>query len=168
MLWQYILTTLSCSLFFVFVILCAIKFGIQSCYSAYGALWHAVERKVNIWSAVTFTTAALLIPSILEATQGSPWQAVAFFCPALLMFVAATPNYTENKFVWTVHGASAGLSALMALLFITFIAPGLWWLIAVYLCLSTVGVLVSGKYSAMFWYEMAAYSIVYTAMFLII
>ena len=165
MIWQYILTGLSCTLFFGFVALCVWKFGLQSCYSAYGEKWRDAFPPLNIWSAVTFTTAVLLVPTILEASKDNPWQAVAFFCPALLIFVAATPYYAEDSFVHILHGACAVLSAGFALTFIFIMASQLWALVAVVLILTTLLMIVCGTYSAMFWYEMAAYVSVYIAVF---
>ncbi len=168
MIWQYILTGLSCALFFGFVALCWAKFGLQSCYSAYGSLWREAFPPLNIWSVITFATAALLIPPILEASKDNPWQAVAFFCPALLIFVAATPDYQTNPSAGILHSVAAALSALLSLVFIFVIAPSLWGLPVVYVLLATVAMFLFGAYSAMFWYEMAAYATIYTAMFLII
>ena len=163
-----VLTILSCALFFGFVVLCVWKFSLQSCYSAYGMMWARAYPPINIWSAVTFTTAALLIPPILEASKDNPWQAVAFFCPALLIFVAATPDYQTNPSAGILHSVAAALSALLSLVFIITIAPHLWGLPVLFVLLATFATLLCGAYSAMFWGEMAAYATIYTAMFLLI
>ena len=168
MIWQYILTGLSCALFFGFVALCVWKFGLHSCYSAYGMLWREAFPPFNIWSVITFTTAALLIPPILEASKDNPWQAVAFFCPALIMFVAVTPDYGTNPSAGILHSVCAALSALLSLVFIITIAPHLWGLPVLFVLLATVAMFACGAYSAMFWYEMAAYATIYTAMFILI
>ena len=168
MIWQYILTGLSCALFFGFVALCVWKFGLHSCYSAYGMLWREAFPPFNIWSVITFTTAALLIPPILEASKDNPWQAVAFFCPALIMFVAVTPDYGTNPSAGILHSVCAALSALLSLVFIITIAPHLWGLPVLFVLLATFATLLCGAYSAMFWGEMAAYATIYTAMFLLI
>lgn len=162
-----VLTIISSVLFFGFVVLCIGKFGLQSCYSAYGMKWREAFPPINIWSAMTAITAILLIPPILEASKDNPWQAIAFFCPALIIFVAVTPDYATNPSAGIIHSACAGISAFLALLFIIFIARYLWWLPVAYIILATIGMLLSGTYSAMFWYEMAAYATIYTAMFLL-
>ncbi len=162
------LTTLSAILFFGFVALCVANFGLQSCYSAYGAKWREAVPEVNVWSVVTFTTAVLLIPPILQASQGNPWQAVAFFCPALIIFVAVTPDYATNHPAGILHSVAAALSALLSLVFILAIAPHLWGLPVLFVLLATLSTLLCGAFSAMFWGEMAAYATIYTAMFLLI
>lgn len=167
MIWQYILTGISCTLFFGFVALCVAKFGLQSCYSAYGMKWREAFPPINIWSAVTFLTAVLLVPAILEASKDNPWQAVAFFCPALIIFVAVTPDYATNPSAGILHSVCAIGAALLSVVFILLIAPKLWGLIVVYLLLATLAMFVFGAYSAMFWYEMAAYATIYTAMFIL-
>lgn len=135
------------------------------------SLRHEVARGIpafNIWSLVTFTTAILLVPPILQASAGNPWQAVAFFCPALIMFVAVTPDYATNPSAGILHSVCAALSALLSLAFIFTIAPHLWGLPVLYVLLATLAMLLFGAYTAMFWYEMAAYATIYTAMFILI
>ena len=168
MIWQYILTGLSCALFFGFVALCVAKFGLQSCYSAYGPLWREALPEFNIWSAVTLATAFLLIPPLLESSDGNPWQYTGFLCPALIMFVALTPDYNKGGMPLTVHSFCAAGGALFAVLYIIFVAPQLWWLIVLYLGLATAAMLHCGRWSFVFWYEMAAYAATYTVMFVII
>ena len=167
-MWTLLLTSISAAIFVGFVLICIGHFGIQPCYSAYGPLWHEKYPPVNIWSVVTFLTAALLVPVILQATLGSAWQAVAFFCPAMLMFVAATPDYETSAFVHTVHALAAGTSAVLSLLFIVLMAPYLWPLVVTYLLFATAAMLIWGEETAMFWYEMAAYALIYTAMFMLV
>ena len=161
---------LSCALFFGFVSICIFKFGLLSCYSAYGPYWINVSGTIqlNWWSAITFITAALLIPVLLENSDGNPWQFAGFFCPALLMFVALTPEYGTNKLAGSVHSLSAGLSALFSVIYIICVTPQLWWILAVIYGISTVCTLISGKYYWCFWFEMGAYASIYVAVFLII
>lgn len=167
-MWTLVLTIISAALFFGFVALCVAKFGLQSCYSAYGMKWREAFPPLNIWSAVTFTTAVLLVPAILEASKDNPWQAVAFFCPALIMFVAVTPDYQTNPSAGILHSACAIGAALLSMVFILLIAPKLWGLLVIYLILAALGILAFGKFSALFWGEMAAYITIYTAVLVII
>ena len=168
MFWQYLLTALSCALFFGFVVLCVCKYGLLSCYSAYGPAWHKTYPKFNVWSAVTLVTAALLIPVLLENSEGNPWQFAGFLCPAMLLFVALTPDYGTNPLAGKVHSICAGLGALFSIVYILCVYPSLWWLLVVYVALASLGTLICGKYYWCFWFEMAAYAGIYTTMFLVI
>ena len=171
MIWQYVLTALSCALFFGFVVLCVKKFGLQSCYSAYGPLWAQVTPSagmLNIWSAVTLITAFMLVPVLIENADGSPWQFAGFLCPALILFVALTPDYATNKLAGIIHVVCATLGAVFSIIYIIFVAPQFWWLILVYVTLSSLATLYFGKWSWNFWFEMAAYAGIYTTVFLII
>lgn len=170
--WQLLFTALSCALFFGFVALCVKKYGLQSCYSAYGPLWAKTppfSYGFNPWNIVTFLTAFILVPVLIEAGKDNPWQFLGFWCPALLLFVALTPDYGTNKLAGTVHIVCAGLAALLSVLYICFIAPKLWWIIPVVLVLATIASLITGfkKYWD-FWYEMAAYVGIYTVTFLMV
>lgn len=172
MIWQYILTALSCALFFGFVVLCVKKFGLRSCYSAYGPLWAAIPPftfTFNPWSIVTLVTAFILVPVTIEVAEGSSWQFLGFLCPALLLFVALTPDYGTNKVAGVVHVVCAGLAALMSVLYILLVTPNLWWIIVVVVALATAASLYTGfKAHWDFWFEMAAYVGIYTTVFLAI
>lgn len=93
------LTLASLIIFFVFNILGIRKFGFKSCFSDYGELWgNAVPIKnMNLWSIVLGVAAALLIPTILQSTEGNPWQFIGFLAPLYLFLVVFTPNYKKNK-----------------------------------------------------------------------
>lgn len=171
MIWQYILTALSCAMFFGFVVLCVRKFGLLSCYSAYGPLWAQVTPSagmLNIWSAVTLVTAFMLVPVLLENSEHSPWQFTGFLCPALILFVAATPDYATNKLAGTVHLVCALAGAILSIAYILLVTPRLWWVILVYVLIATACTVIYGKWSWDFWFEMAAFAGIYTTAFLII
>lgn len=171
MLWQYIFISISAVIFFGFVAFCWAKFGLESCYSAYGPHWAKTPPfswSFNPWSLVTGFTAAILIPVMLTASEGSAWQFTGFLCPVLLLFVALTPDYGKDKMAHIVHMVSASASALFSILYILFVAPHLWWLIVVYVVAATVCTFIFGKWSWNFWFEMAAYLGIYTTIFMII
>ena len=102
-------TFLSMILLVAFNIICLKKFGLLSCYSAYGAKWgdwekeHHFTNGLNIWSVITFLTAALLIPPMLTTSAGNPLQFLCFFAPVYLFLVAFTPYYTESKANNLIH-----------------------------------------------------------------
>jgi hypothetical protein len=171
MIWQYILTAISAALFFGFVALCWAKYGLKDCYSAYGPAWAKTPPfswYLNPWCFVTGGTAAMLIPVMLETTVGSVWQFTGFLCPAILIFVALTPDYGKDKLANVMHQIGAKGAALWAVLFIIFNAPSLWWLLVLYIALAGICTLAFGKWSWCFWAEMAAYLGIYTAVFIMI
>lgn len=103
------LTLASLIIFVIFNMIGIRKFGMKSCFSEYGELWgKAVPIKnMNLWSIVLGVCAALLIPPILQATEGNPWQFLGFLSPAYLFLVVFTPNYKETKKKWAIHAIGA-------------------------------------------------------------
>lgn len=162
-------TTLSAVLFFGFVILGVLMFGLLSCYSAYGPAWgYSYPRVPNIWSVVTFVTAVLLVPVLIVAGEGSAWQFTGFLCPAAIAFVALTPDYGTNKLAGKVHTFAAALGAMWSVVFIICVTPALWWLLVLYIGLAGLATVISGIYYWCFWFEMAAYLAIFTAMFVML
>ena len=99
-MWQQYLLYASAMLFFGFVILGGIKYGLLDCYSAYAAKWQEFYPKLNIWSVVTFISAFLMMPVILEQSKDNPWQFLGFLAPVSLFFVAGSPRYASETFQW--------------------------------------------------------------------
>lgn len=163
----YILAAISAALFFGFTIWCVCRFGLRSCYSAYGPLCRDYY-KINWWSVFTFFAAALLMPVMLEASGGKAWQFTGFLCCVCIMFIAFTPNYDRDHRVSTIHSTLALLGALWSVLYIVFNTPGLWWIIAAYIGLCMVACILTGTRTWNFWLEMVAFLSTYTAVFLII
>ena len=171
MLWQYILTIASAVMFFGFVYLCIRKFGLLTCYSAYGPSWAKTPPwgyKLNPWTIITVFTAALLIPVTIELSDGTNWQWAGFLCPALLLFVGLTPDYGKSKLANYVHCVCAGLAAILSVVYILCVFPHLWWLLVIYVAIATVGTIICGKDYWCFWFEMAAYAGIYTTVLLMI
>ena len=171
MIWQYLLTALSAILFFGFVGLCFHKFGIQTCYSAYGPLWASKVGSTHVrnpWCYVTFISAAMLIPVLVVAGEGNDWQFAGFLCPVLIMLVASTPDYKTDVFVGRLHSICAIGGALWAILFIIFVAPKFFPLLIVYAILAGIFTLALGVKNWNLWYELAAYLSIYTTVFAII
>ena len=84
------------------------KFGLLSCYSAYGEKWAPLSpANLNIWSVVTIAAALLLIPPMLATAVGNPLQFVCFFAPLYLILVGLTPDYKETKKKNLIHQIGA-------------------------------------------------------------
>lgn len=170
-MWPFILTLISAVLFFGFVALCVKKFGLESCYSAYGPHWAKTPPftwTLNPWNIVTLLTAAMLVPVLITAGEGSPWQFTGFICPAMLLFVALTPDYGRNPLSGKVHSICAAISAVFSVIFLIAIAPKLWWLLLVVYGLAGLCTLYYGKYYWCFFAEMAAYLSIYVGIFIMI
>ena len=155
-MWQQILIYISALMLFEFVILGCIKYGLLDCYSAYAAKWHEFFPKLNIWSMVTALSALLMVPVLIEASNGSAWQFLGFLAPVSLTLVAASPEYAKDKFQWWMHQAGAWGAVLFVLLYVIFVAPKLFWIL-IPLALAALGNTLLKKGTWMFWFEMATY-----------
>jgi hypothetical protein len=170
-MWTLILTIISAATFFGFVAYCWAKFGLLDCYSAYGPAWAKTPPfswTFNPWSLVTVLTALLLIPVMVEVSSGSNWQFTGFLCPALILFVGLTPDYGHNDLANKVHCICAAVGALFSIVYILAVATHLWWLILVYVVAAAALTLYFGKSYWCFFFEMAAYLGIYTAVFVMI
>lgn len=168
MIWHYILAGSSATLFTAFVILCVAKFGLLSCYSAYGPRFQK-PSSFNLWTVVTGLTAVLLMPVMLDCSAGSAWQFTGFLCTVLLVFVALTPDYATIPLAEKVHLICAIGSAIWAIAYIFCVAPSFWWVPVAWVTLATIASFVTGfRQYWDFWYEMAAFYSIFTTAFILI
>lgn len=167
MVWQYVLTAISFVLYFGFVILGVCKFGLLSCYSAYGPKWQPDRSsKINWWQIITCVTALLIVPVLLECSEGNPYQFLGFLAPASLLLVGATPDYQTNNFSMILHQIGAW-SAVVFITAYSILIPNLWWVVAILVAISIVlGIIKKGTF--MFWAEMAMYLSTFIIVFLLI
>ena len=165
-MWQYILTTISAVMLFEFMILGCIKYGLLDCYSAYAAKWHQFYDKLNIWSVVTFISAFLMIPVLLENSKRSPVQFLGFFAPVSLFWVALSPRYAKEKSQWWMHQIGAWGAVIFIVTYI-FLIPKLLWPVGI-ICGASVFSILSKKECWMFWGEIAAYLCAYVTMYVMI
>ena len=165
-MWQYILTSLSAVLFFGFVIIGVMRFGLLSCYSAYGPKWETeISGHFNLWSFVTIGTALLIISVAIEIGKTSPWQFLGFLAPASLILVGITPDYQTNTFAYVLHQIGA-LSAVVFIVLYSILIPKLVLVVLGWIGWAVLGSLIYGfKQTWMFWGEMAMYISTYTIMF---
>lgn len=161
----YIWAAFSAALFFGFVIWCVCRFGLRSCYSAYGPLCRD-NYKVNWWTVFTFAAAATLMPVLLQASAGKVWQFTGFLCCVSIMYIAFTPNYDHDRKLSTIHSALALSGALWSILYIVFNAPQFWWIIPAYFVICTICWLLTALRTWNFWLEMVAFLATYTVAFL--
>ena len=101
-------TLISMLLFIGFNAIGIKKFGLLSCYSAYGEKWIPLSpANLNIWSVVTIISALLLVPPMLATAVGSPIQFISFFAPLYLILVGLTPDYNSTNKKNIIHQIGA-------------------------------------------------------------
>jgi hypothetical protein len=161
---SYICTILSMVLFAVFNYVCIKKYGLLSCYSAYGREWanytkeHPKLTGLNIWSVVTIVTAVLLLVPMIASGKDSPLQFLCFFAPLHLFLVALTPKYNENPKWNVVHQIGAWGSVVCILLWL-FLVVKMWAVIIPVFALAFVIAIGTRtlKQSAEYYLEMAMF-----------
>lgn len=165
-MWEFILTTISAVLLFGFMAIGMAKFGLQSCYSAYGALWGELFPKINIWSVVTFISASLMIPVMVENAEGNPWQFLGFLAPVSLFFVALSPGYKTNKFENIIHQCGVWCSVAFIISYLILI-PHLAWITIPFVLIAAF-LSIFFRESSTMWFEIAGYLSAYSAMYMMI
>lgn len=162
-----VLTGLSAVLFFGFIILSVRKFGLLSCWSAYGEKWKDISKSKtsNWWSAVTMLSAAMLMPVLIELSGNPNFQFLGFLAPISLFLVGCTPDYQTNKTQNIVHQIGAWSAVVFILLYI-FLIPKMFIFVLFYI---VIGLLLSlaKEDTVIFWLEMAMYLSIYTIIFVI-
>lgn len=161
---SYVCTILSMVMFIVFNCICIKKYGLLSCYSAYGKEWanytkeHPQLTGLNIWSVVTIVTAALLLVPMIVSGKDSPLQFLCFFAPLHLFLVGITPRYTEKKTWNLVHQIGAWGCVICILLWL-FLVVKMWAVIIPVFALAFVVAIGTRtlKESCLYYLEMAMY-----------
>lgn len=120
-----ILAIISMSLLFGFILIGMVKFDILGSYSAYSTKWYSVCPSVSLWSIVTFISAALLIPILIELGENNSLQFLGFFAPVYLIAVSLTPRWESNEEEHKYHMIFAILCALCGVAWCLFVA-GTW------------------------------------------
>ena len=161
-MWQYILIIASALMLFEFVIIGVIRYGLLSCYSAYAAKWHEFFPKLNLWSVVTFLSAALMIPVLVTTGEGSKWQFLGFLAPVFIGMVAASPEYATDKFQWWMHQIGAWGAVCFIIAYIAIIPQLLW--VVIPLAIAGIFNSIIAKGTWMFWMEMVVYLSTYVVL----
>lgn len=88
MMWMVIL---SCVIFTAYVSAMAMKYGAKEVVSEY-----AYEGGMTLFTACIGTSAALLMPAMIEAAPDN-WKVLGFLAAAALVFVAVAPHYKGDE-----------------------------------------------------------------------
>lgn len=132
-----------------------IRFGIRDCLSRYSA------SQYPAWSYVLTISAMLLIPAMLDLTEGKTLQFVAFFAPVSLLIVGITPHWATSSVQYIVHHIGVGLAVLFSVIF-TVLFHGLVWFILIAAVAAAILGLLWRKY--WLWFaELCIYAAMYAA-----
>lgn len=142
-----ILTTL---LFWSFIILSIIRFGIPHSYSMLAYKWNK-----KIWTTITMLTGFLILPVFIETGNDSAWQFLSFFAPAWLIFIGMTPDFLTDSMHYTLHMTFTAFAVVCNILWIILIAHNaLILLVITCLILLLAWITKTIKSSYIFWLEM--------------
>ena len=161
-----LITIISTILFFGFIIAGVCKFGLLHSYSAYASKWGKVVG-IPLWSIITFLSAFLIMPCLIEVLAFSPFQFLGFLTPLYLIGVSLTPTWETDPVVKKWHVVLASLCAACGFLWLLLTMN--WKLLIVPVSVALLG-LVTGtwKTSYVFWLEMIMFTSVYsTTLFLL-
>lgn len=160
-------TLLSCLTLFCFIFLGIGKFGLLPSYSDYSTAWNKEFPipNMNLWSILTFIAAVLILPVLLEISDGHLLQFLGFLTPVYLICVSLTPDWAVKPEVCKWHAIFAWLCALCALLFIVLVL-GKWWCVIIALVISLGSGLITKtlKSATTFWAEMIMFIGMYLAL----
>lgn len=161
------LIILSLSLFIGINAVSIKKYGLLSCYSAYGPEWDAERKKyydINIWSLITVATAFLIVPPMIERGNGNPWQFLGFIAPVYLFLVGLTPHYLTNKIEGIIHRTGAIVSLVVSLIWFVLVLH-IWYIPLIMVGIAAILMFITRTLPAwMWWGEIAFYMSVYFAL----
>ncbi len=160
--------SLSLLLLAAFITISIRKFGIQKSYSTYAHLWDdAVPiHNANLWSIVTVVAALLLIPGLLERSEGSPLQFLGFLAPLYLVAAAMTPRYLEDRSQFLWHTIFTSVCAVGFLAFCLFGMHD-WFIPAIFICVFEAVAIVTKTQMTAFilWAECAMFASAYAVIY---
>jgi len=111
---------------------------------------------------VTIASALLMVPVLLEKSDGSNLQFTGFLAPVALVLVGITPQYNIDKFQWWLHQLGAWLAVLFVVLYMIFIGKSFIWMV---IFVTIAGGLTIWKSTHwMLWFETAVYACIYTVL----
>lgn len=131
------------------------------------ATYYSFEERYGRGSV--FTIALLLmaftiIAPMIECSLGSPFQFLAFLCPAAIAFVGAAPKFRDTRMESRVHTIAALLSALCGCLWVILVAK-MWWMILVSVALVVLVAFLTKSYKQYTWWlEMIVFVAVYSTL----
>lgn len=163
-----ILVVISFCIYIVYNLISLCTFGVPGSLSNTYYLWNGLKQGAGYaFCACLGLMVALLLPSWLEMSEGSPWQFLSFLTCGSLLFVAAAPNFKSISIESIVHSVAAIFSAICAILWIIFVAK-LWTIVLLTLmCILIVAVIHGSLRSCyVYWLETIAFLSLYLSVLL--
>ena len=161
----FILTSLSFLALFGFMGFCIAKFGLKDCFSRY-SMYYEKRGLLNWWSFDVMGSAALLIPTMLELSEGNLWQFTGFLAPLSLFLVGCTPKWSISNAQYIIHNIGVALAVLFSVIY-AILVPGLVWPILILGLVAGVAILIYRK-AFVFWLEIAIYLAIYIILFIML
>jgi hypothetical protein len=163
-----ILVIISFCIYIVYNLISLYTFGVPHSLSNTYYLWNGVKQGAGYaFCACLGLMVALLLPSWLEMSAGSPWQFLSFLTCGSLLFVAAAPNFKSIGIESTVHSVAAIFSAICAILWIVFVAD-LWAIVLLTLMYTLIVAVSHGSLRScyIYWLETIAFLSLYFSVLL--
>lgn len=164
----YLLLTLSSMIIlFMFISLCLAKYGILKSYSVYATKWLEISPTIPIWSIVTFISAILLLPPLIEVGNNNPLQFLGFFAPVYLIMVAFTPKWESDDMQYKYHMIFAVLCAICGILWSILVADTLYYLLCCIVVNATFGLITRTLHNSLVLYgELVVFETTYMSLIL--
>ena len=162
-----ILVVISFFIYIVYNLISLYTLGIPHSLSNTYYLWNGVKQGAGYAFCVCLgLMVALLLPSWLEMSGGSPWQFLSFLTCGSLLFVAAAPNFKSIGIESTIHTVAAICAAVFGMLWTIFIVKCRWIVLL-------VGLLILGyslqtktlRKCYVYWLETIAFLSIYFSIF---
>lgn len=138
-------------------------FGLPSSLSETFYLYKGKWNKGWIFPATMYIVVALMMPSWITISEGSPYQFLSFFAPASIAFVATAPAFKSSSLENAVHSVSAIIAAICSLLWVILVTQ-YWWVILIWVAIIGTAAVLSKSYktSMVFWLEQIAFLTTFT------
>lgn len=156
---HFFLLALSFLVLFGFMAFCIIRYGLKDCFSRYSYRWETAPQALNWWSLDIIVSALLLMPIMLDLSDGNKWQFLGFLAPISMLLVGFTPRWATNNAQYIVHNVGVVLATLFSIAF-AIIIPKTVWLILILGALAGIATLIYKK-AFIFWLEIAMYVAIY-------
>ena len=146
-------------MFFIYNVIVLLLFGVPKSLSMTYYLFKERENALKFLfpSMMTLLT-FFLMPAWLDMSEGSPFQFLAFFSAAGILFVGAAPAFKDGGMENIVHQFSAYFAAAAAIAWICLVTP-FWYVVLIVLGVIAAIAIVTKTWKTgyIYWLEMVAF-----------